>query len=147
MDFVAQPSAIASTGPATAVTPLQPDVTGGGIFALLVTFLFTALFYAVTLHLAATFFIGDVPTQRAAAVGPVPAVVSILLGRYGVESVGFVSPGLGIIIVLMATLVADALAISRSYRISWRPTAVLTALHLAFASVLGIALNNIFGLF
>lgn len=147
MDLVAQSSAIDYAGPATAFIPLQADVSGGGFFALIVTFLLTALFYTVTLHLAATFFIGDVPTQRAAAVGPVPAAVSILLGRYGVESIGFVTPGLGIIIVLLATLVADALAISRSYRISWRPTAVLTALHLAFASVLGFALNNLFGFF
>ncbi|WP_135366438.1 DUF7473 family protein [Halosimplex halophilum] len=114
---------------------------------MVVTFLLTALFYAVTLHLAATFFIGDVPSQRAAYVGPVPAAVSILLGRYGVESVGFVSPGLGIVVVLLATLVADAIAISVSYRITWKPAAVLTALHLAFAAVLGFALNNIFGFF
>ncbi|WP_235853518.1 DUF7473 family protein [Halosimplex salinum] len=147
MDIVAQHSAVDAVGPSTALAPLQTDVTGGGLFALLVTFLLTALFYAVTLHLAATFFIGDVPSQRAAYVGPVPALVSILLGRYGVESIGFVTPGLGIVIVLLATMVADAIAISVSYRISWRPTAVLTALHLAFAAVLGFALNNIFGFF
>jgi len=147
MDYVAQSSAVDVAGLGTAGTALQTDLTGGGFFALIVTFLLTALFYAVTLHLAATFFIGDVPSQRAAAVGPIPAAVSILLGRYGVESVGFVTPGLGIVIVLLATLLADALAISRSYRISWKPTAVLTGLHLAFASILGFALNNIFGFF
>ena len=139
--------ALDSVARSTARSSLQTDITGGGLFALLVTLVLTSLFYAVTLHLAATFFIGDVPSQRAAYVGPVPAVVSILLGRYGVESVGFVSPGLGIVIVLLATLVADAIAISVSYRISWRPTALLTVLHLAFAAVLGFALNNIFGFF
>ncbi|WP_246391758.1 DUF7473 family protein [Halosimplex pelagicum] len=143
MDLVA----LLSVETPAALAPLQTDATGGGIFALVVTFLLTALFYAVTLHLAATFFIGDVPSQRAAYVGPVPAVVSLLLGRYGVDSIGFVSPGLGIIIVLLVTLLADAIAISVSYRISWRPAAVLTALHLAFAAVLGFALNNIFGFF
>ncbi|ELZ29224.1 hypothetical protein C475_03369 [Halosimplex carlsbadense 2-9-1] len=164
MDLVAQPSAdaVAALGPAAldpaslaglgplgadTVAPLQTDPTGGGIFAVVVTFLLTAAFYAVTLHLAATFFIGDVPSQRAAYVGPVPAAVSILLGRYGVESIGFVSPALGIVIVLLATLVADAIAISVSYRVSWRPAAILTALHFAFAAVLGFALNNIFGFF
>jgi len=139
--------ALDSVGRSTAVTPLQTDITGGGLFALVVTLVLTSLFYAVTLHLAATFFIGDVPSQRAAYVGPVPAVVSILLGRYGVERIGFVSPGLGVVIVLLATLVADAIAISVSYRTSWRPTAILTVLHLAFAAVLGFALNNIFGFF
>jgi hypothetical protein len=122
------------------------DPTGGGPLALVVTFLLVSLFYAVTLHLAATFFIGEVPSQRAAYVGPVPALVSILLGRYGVESAGFISPSLGVAVVLLATLVADAIAISVSYRISWKPTAALTALHFAFAAILGLALNNIFGL-
>ncbi|MFC7176508.1 DUF7473 family protein [Halosegnis marinus] len=37
----------------------------------------------MTLHLAATFFIGDVPSQRAAYAAPVPAAVSILLQQYG----------------------------------------------------------------
>ncbi len=39
------------------------SLTGGGILAVLVTVLVTWLFYAVTLHLAATFFIGDVPAS------------------------------------------------------------------------------------
>jgi hypothetical protein len=120
------------------------DVTGGGLLAVVVTFLFAWLFYAVTLHLAAMFFIGDVPSQRAAYAGIAPALVSILLGRYGVEGIGFLSPSLGVAVVLVVTLAADAIAISSVYRISWTPTAALTALHLAFAAVLGIALNNIF---
>jgi len=125
--------------------PLQTDATGGGVLAVVVTFVLLSVFYAVTLHLAATFFIGEVPSQRAAYVGPVPAAVSILLGRYGVESVGFVGPSLGVAVVVVATLGADALAISRSYRISAVPTVALTALHFAFAAILGFALNNIFG--
>jgi hypothetical protein len=123
-----------------------PGLTGGGVLAFVVTLLLARLFYAVTLHLAATFFIGEVPSQRAAYAGAVPAVVSILLGRWGIEGVGFVSPSLGVAVVLVATLVADAIAISSVYRISWRPTAALTLLHLAFAPVLGVALNNVFGL-
>ena len=124
----------------------SPDPTGGGPLAVVVTLLIAWVFYAVTLHLAATFFIGDVPSQRAATAGAAPAVVSILLGRWGLEGVAFVSPSLGVAVALLATLVADAIAISAVYRISWRPTAALTLLHLAFAAVLGIALNNIFGL-
>ncbi|MFC7197052.1 hypothetical protein ACFQL4_24410 [Halosimplex aquaticum] len=84
------------------------------------------------------------PSQRAAYVGPIPAVVSILLGRYGVEGIGFVPPGLAFLVALVVTLLADAIAISVSYRISWRPTAILTALHLAFSVALIIPLNNIF---
>lgn len=133
---------------ATNVRMLQasPDPTGGGVLAVVVTFLVAWAFYAVTLHLAATFFIGDVPSQRAASAGAAPAVVSILLSRWGLEGVAFVSPSLGVAVVLLATLVADAIAISSVYRVSWRPTAVVTLLHLAFAAILGVALNNIFGL-
>lgn len=122
------------------------DPTGTGPVAVVVTLLLAWLFYAVTLHLAATFFIGEVPTQRAAAAGAAPAVVSVLLGRWGVEAVGFVSPSLGVAVVVLVTLVADAIAISTVYRISWAPTAALTLLHFAFAAVLGVALNNLFGL-
>jgi len=122
------------------------DPTGGGVLAFVVTFLVAWVFYAVTLHLAATFFIGDVPSQRAAYAGVVPAVVSLLLGRWGLEGIGFVSPSLGVAVVLAVTLLADGLAISRVYRITAKPAAVLTALHLAFAAVLGAALGNIFGL-
>jgi len=131
-----------------ALSPLQSnaDPTGGGLLAVLVTLLLATVFYAVTLHLAATFFIGDVPTQLAVKAGVAPALVSILLGRWGVEAVGFISPSLGVLVVLTATLAADAVAISVSYRISWRPTIALTALHLAFAAIIGLALNNIFGL-
>lgn len=120
------------------------DITGGGLFALLVTLLLATLFYAVTLHLAATFFIGEVPSQRAAAVAPVPAVVSLLLQQYGVGS-GIVSPGIGVLITLGATLLADAIAISFVYRLKWSSAIPLTLLHFTFAAVLGIALGNLFG--
>jgi len=125
---------------------LQAAPVGRGLLAFLVTFVVATLFYAITLHLAATFFIGSVPTQRAASVAPAPAAVSILLGRYGLESVGFVSRTLGILIVIVATLVADALAISRVYDLDVAPTLALVALHFGFAAVLGIALVNLFGL-
>lgn len=125
--------------------PLQADVTGGGVLALVVTFLLVGLFYAVTLHLAATFFVGEVPTQLAAKAAVAPTVVSLLLQRYGREAVGGVSADLGVAVVVLATLAADAIAISAVYRLSWRPTAALTLLHFAFATVLGIALVNLVG--
>ncbi len=121
-----------------------PSLTGGGVLAVIVTLLLTWLFYAVTLHLAATFFIGDTPTQLAAKAAIVPAIVSMLLQQWGVAS-GLVSPSLGVLVVIVATVVADGIAISLSYRLSTSSTAPLVALHLAFAAVLGFALNNIFG--
>ena len=120
-------------------------LTGGGVLAVVVTLLVTWLFYAVTLHLAATFFVGDVPSQLAAKAAILPAVVSLLLQRFGVEA-GIVSPSLGVLVVLLLTVIADGIAVSVVYRLSTRSTAPLVVLHLAFAAVLGFALNNIFGL-
>jgi hypothetical protein len=120
------------------------SATGGGLLAIFVTFLLTAVFYAVTLHLAATFFIGEVPSQRAAYVAPVPAATSILLQQYGVSAIGPISPSLGVAVAVVVTLVADAIAISFVYRLKWSSAIPLTLLHFAFAAVLGVALNNIF---
>jgi hypothetical protein len=125
--------------------PAQADVTGGGLLAIAVTLLVAWLFYAVTLHLAAVFFIGDVPSQRAAKASVAPVVVSLLLEQYGLGETALVAPGADLLIAALATLVADAVAISYSYRLSWPPTVVLTLLHFAFATMLGFALNNIFG--
>ncbi|MFB6074092.1 MAG: hypothetical protein ABEJ89_03685 [Haloarculaceae archaeon] len=123
----------------------QAAPTGGGLLPVVVTVLVAWAFYAVTLHLAATFFLGEVPSQRAATAGLVPAVVSLLLGQYGRTGAVLLSPGLDLALAVAVTLLADALAISRVYRTSWRPTTALTLLHFAFAAVLGFALNNIFG--
>jgi len=122
-----------------------PSLTGGSVLAVIVTLLLAWLFYAVTLHLAATFFIGDTPTQLAAKAAILPAVVSLLLQQWGAQS-GIISASLGVLVVLGATLLADGIGISLSYRLSTRSTIPLVALHLAFAAVLGFALNNIFGL-
>ena len=126
--------------------PLQTDVTGGGLLALVVTFLLTTLFYAVTLHLAATFFIGDVPSQRAATAAPVPALVSILLQRYGQSDVAVgVDPSLLVGLVVFATLAADLLAVSFFYRLKLRSAVPLVLLHFGFAALLGVALGNLLG--
>jgi hypothetical protein len=121
-------------------------LTGGGLLAVVVTLLVTWLFYAVTLHLAATFFIGEVPSQLAAKAAIVPAIVSLLLQQYGLQA-GIVSPSLGVLVVIVVTMLADGIAISAVYRLSGRSTAPLVVLHFAFAAVLGFALNNIFGFF
>jgi hypothetical protein len=127
------------TPPLSLPFPLQTDVTGGGLLALVVTFLVTSLFYAFTLHLAATFFIGDVPSQRAAYVGPIPAAVSILLQQYGLDSSLLVG------VAILATLVADLLAVSFVYRLKLRSAIPLVLLHFGFAALLGVALGNLLG--
>ena len=109
------------------------DVTGGGLVAIVVTLVLAWVLYAVSLHLAATFFVGDVPTQPAAAAALAPAVVSLLLVQFPVP------------VVLAVTLVADAVAIWYAYELKVVPTVALTLLHLAFATILAIALNNVFG--
>lgn len=115
---------------------LQTSVglTGGGIFALVVTFLVAVIFYAVTLHLAATFFLGDVPTQYAARAAAVPAVVSFVLQQWGPA------------VTIAVTLCADFLAVRWSYDLEWQTAVVLALLHFAFSVALFLPLNNIFGI-
>ncbi|MFC7234950.1 DUF7473 family protein [Halosegnis marinus] len=122
--------------------PLQ-SIAGGGLLALVVTFLVTTLFYAVTLHLAATFFIGDVPSQRAAYAAPVPAAVSILLQQYGRGNFLGIDPSLLVGLTIAATLVADLLAVSFAYRLKLKSAVPVVALHFAFAVGLGFALANL----
>ncbi len=109
------------------------DITGGGPLALVVTFCIAVVFYALTLHLAAVFFLGDVPTQRAVTVAPVPAVTSILLQQWGPE------------VVIPVTLLGDFVAIRQVYGLKGVPAIALVLLHFAFAAVLGVALGNILG--
>lgn len=113
---------------------LQASPVGGGPLALVVTFLLAVVFYAVTLHLAATFFIGDVPSQYAARAAVVPAVVSFALQQWGPA------------VTLVATLLSDVVAVTWSYKIRWRAAVVLALLHLAFLVALFIPLNNVFGI-
>jgi hypothetical protein len=125
---------------------LQAGVTGGGPLAVVVTLLLTWLFYAVTLHLAAVFFIGEVPSQRAATASIVPALLSLLFQQYGLAQNALLGPGLDLLIAMAVTVGADAAAIAAVYGLERRATAALTALHVAFAAVLGVALSNLFGL-
>jgi hypothetical protein len=113
---------------------LQASPVGGGPLAFVVTFLLAVAFYAVTLHLAATFFLGDVPTQYAVRAAVVPAVVSFALQQWG--------PG----VTLVATLFSDVIAVTWSYRIRWRAAVVLALLHLAFFVAVFVPLNNVFGI-
>lgn len=115
------------------LAPAQVDVTGGGVLAIVVTLLVAWLFYGVTLHLAATFFVGDVPTQWAMRAAIVPAVVSLVLQRWGPA------------VVIPVTLATDALAIHWSYRLERQSVVALTLLHFAFATVLGLALGDLLG--
>lgn len=110
------------------------DVTGGGPLALVVTFLLAVVFYAVTLHLAATFFLGEVPTQLAARAAVVPALASFALQQWGPA------------VTLLATLFGDFLAVTWSYDLGWRAGLALSLLHVAFSVALFIPLNNIFGI-
>jgi len=92
------------------------------------------VFYAVTLHLAALYVVGEVPHQRAAMVAPVPATISILLQQYPA------------FVVIPVTFVGDLIAISAVYRLRLRSALLLTVFHFTIAVVLGLALASLLGL-
>lgn len=110
---------------------MQVSVTGGGLFAYFVTFLLAWVFYAVTLHLASLYVIGDAPHQRAALAAPVPAFIVLLLQQY--------PPA----IIVPVSFISDGIAIYYAYQLRGRMTFVLTLAHYAIAVIMGFALFNI----
>ncbi|MFC5971427.1 hypothetical protein ACFPYI_08810 [Halomarina salina] len=118
--------------------PAQVDVTGGGVLAIVVTFLAAWLFYSIALHLAATFFLGEVPTQRAATAAFAPALFSMLLqlGQIGGRDIP-------IAVFIVLTFLAALFAIHLVYRLRWSSAAMLTLLYFAFSFALGLAVYNI----
>lgn len=112
--------------------PLQADIVGGGPLALVVTFLITVIFYAVTLHIAALWVLGDAPHQRAVTVAPVPSAIAILFAPYGA------------LVVVPLSYLGALIAIRQIYRLKTWGALVLTTFHYAIAAILGIALTNLF---
>lgn len=116
------------------LTPLQLDPSAGTPVAYVGTFLVATLFYSVTLHIAARNVLGDVPVKLAFVVGPMLALVSLLLQQYGPA------------VVLPVTLVADAVAINLVYRLDAKLTAFVSVIHYTVAVILGFTLYNLVAL-
>ncbi|WP_439028261.1 DUF7473 family protein [Haloarchaeobius sp. DT45] len=114
--------------------PAQLDPATGTPVAFLGTFLVAALFYAVTLHIAARNVLGDVPVKRAFLVGPILAAVSLLLQRRGPA------------VVILVLLVLDAFLINWVYDLDRRGTAFVAVIHYTVAVILGFTLFNLFTL-
>ncbi|WP_330630402.1 DUF7473 family protein [Halocatena halophila] len=110
---------------------IQTAPPGGSFIAYLVTFLLGWGYYAITLHLGVLYVLGETPHQRAAAVGIVPAVISMLFSVVR-------SP-----LIILAVLLGDAVAIHMVYRLERRGTAVLLVAHFTIATILGVALFNL----
>lgn len=111
---------------------LQANFVGSGVLALVVAFLVSTLFSAVTLHLAALWVLGDEPHQRAVKVAPVPVAVAMLFSQYS---------GL-----LMAVLsfAAAFVAVRHVYELTNRGAALVSVLYFAFSAVFAFAFGNIF---
>lgn len=103
------------------------------LLSLAATFVVAAVVYTVTLHLSATFVIGDVSLFHAVLVGPIPAAILVVVGTL----VSFpLAAGLAV--------AADYGAIKWSYDVDRRLAAGVTLGHVV-ASVLLVV--SLFGLF
>ncbi|MFB6091272.1 MAG: hypothetical protein ABEJ97_09465 [Halobellus sp.] len=91
------------------------------------TFASFALFLSVTAHLAARNVLGDVPVRNAFVVGPVPAVVAIVVTTFGV------SPLAG----LLVAIALDGVAIHYLYGEAPRLSAYVTLIHFVVSVILG----------
>lgn len=94
------------------------------LLTLAATFVVAAVVYTITLHLAATFVLGDVSLYRALLAGPVPAFVLVVAGTVvPIELAGLLA------------VVADVVAIQWSYEVD-RRLAIGVAIGHVVASVL-----------
>lgn len=112
--------------------PLQVDLAGGGPLALVVAFLVSTLFSAVTLHLAALWVLGEEPHQRALKVAPVPVVVAMLFSQYN-----------GLLMAVLAFGTAFV-AIRYVYELTTRGAALVSLFYFAISAVFAFAFGNIF---
>ncbi len=105
--------------------------------AVLGTLLIATVFYGLTAHIAARYVLGDVRIEHGLMVGAVPAAVIVV----GVQLLG---AGAGIILVVLAAIVADFLAIERFYDTERRFAAMITVVHFAISVLLGSVLASLF---
>lgn len=99
------------------------------------TFLGGWLLFAFTAHVAATYVLGDVPWKRAVVVGLAPAVATTALVRH--------SP----LVIVAVSLAADFAAVHAVYRVKYRTTALVVAMHYVVSLALVLLAANLFALF
>lgn len=92
------------------------------------------LLFAFTAHVAATYVLGDVPWRRAAIVGVVPAVVTVVLVRW--------SP----LVIVPVTLAADFAAFHVVYRVKYRTAALVTVVHYVVSLAIVLLVANVLAL-
>ncbi|WP_256288555.1 DUF7473 family protein [Halobellus inordinatus] len=115
--------------------PIQSTAAGSPI-AIAGTFASFAIFLSITAHIAARNVLGDVPVRNAFVVGPVPAVVAILVTTFGVN------PFVG----LAAALVLDGVAIALLYEQTRRLSAYITLIHFVVSVILGTIIFGVLAL-
>ena len=109
----------------------QLDPAAGGPIAYLGTFLLATLFYAVTLHIAARYVLGDVRLRRAFTVAPLLGVFSLALQRAGPA------------ITAAVTIAVAYTAIHVVYDLSHKLTVLVAVIYYTVALLVGITIYNL----
>lgn len=117
---------------AAPTVPLQVQPTPGGPLAFVGTLVVGWLFFSFTAHVAASYVLGDVPWRRALAVGAVPAVATLALGRFATA------------VIIVVALLADVAAFHVVYRVRYRTAAVAAVFH--YVASLALVLLVTYGL-
>ncbi len=118
------------SGLSLSLSPALSPAQAGGSVQVLGTVLTLAVFFALTVHIAARNVLGDVPIRNALAIGPLLAVIAVSMTALGVH------PALTILL----AVVVDALAISRLYGVGRRYTVFVTFIHAVVSVILGVVL-------
>jgi len=111
------------------VAVAQVEPTAGSPTAVVGTFLVTAAVYALTLHVAARYVLGDVDAKRAVPLGLVLAALAFA-GQRNAPAV-----------VLGASLLVDYVGVKVLYDRSHRLTALIVVVHVTVAIILGLVLS------
>jgi hypothetical protein len=112
----------------------QIDPVAGSPTAVVGTFLLTAAVYALTLHVAARYVLGDISAKLSVPVGVVLAAVAFA-GQRNHPAV-----------VLVASVAVDLVAIRLLYETSYGLTALITLVHYTVVVLLGVTLYNLVAL-
>jgi hypothetical protein len=95
-----------------------------------------ALFLSLTAHIAARNVLGDVAVRKALVVGPVPALVAVVVTTLGLN------PFLGIAL----ALALDGVAVRYVYAVSTRLAAYVTLIHFVVSVILGTIVFGVLAL-
>ncbi len=109
---------------------------GANPIAILVTIGSFALFLTITAHIAARNVLGDVPIRDAFLIGPLPAIIAVIVTAFSLPSLGG----------LLFAIIGDVAVISKVYDQQIKLASYITLIHFVVSVILGTILYGVLAL-